>query len=266
MVGLSCYLGYRIGAIRVLASVGGIVAAVYFAPQWAPSVEPVLNDWLSLSGLFNRATSLGLVGLGIVVVSMLLGNLAGRLLLSKENEGSADGLNRWSGLLLMGSEAVVGIALLLGGILTIFPKQEALPAFENSEQNLNYQIDVIAAETRSGVIGRVLEKHNPFVKFPQLNKFKEIQQTFRTISNPAAMKQVITHPRITKLQNNPSIQTAITNLKSDKVIKDIIDSGEPLDSKKLMALLNSQDVIDLLDQPEFIDETSKIIEELNLSD
>ena len=110
-----------------------------------------------------------------------------------------------------------------------------------------------------------MEKHNPFVKFPQLNKFKEIQQTVRTISDPAAMKQVITHPRIQELQDNPSVQAAITKLKADKEIQEIIGSGKPLDREKMMALLNSQVVMDLLDKPEFIDQASTIVEELNLS-
>ena len=266
-VGLSCYLGYRTGAIRTLATVGGIVAAVYFAPQWATSVEPFLTEWLSLSGLLNRGVSLGLVGLAIFVAGLLIGRLVCRLLLSKNGKGPVNGLNRWGGLLMMGGEAAVGIALLLGGILIITPEQEDLPLPPDSatlQQRLNYQIDVVAAETRSGAIGRVLEKHNPFVKFPQLNKFKEIQQTVRTISDPAAMKQVITHPRIQELQDNPSVQAAITKLKADKEIQEIIGSGKPLDREKMMALLNSQVVMDLLDKPEFIDQASTIIEELNL--
>jgi len=169
IVGLSCYLGYRTGAVRALASVGGIVAAVYFAPQWVPKVEQLLTEWLSLSGLLNRIVSLGLIGLAIIVAVFLIGRLLCRLFLSKDGHGAINGLNNWSGLLIMGGEAVIGIALLLGGILIVSPEQEDLPlppASANLQQRLGYQIDVIASETRSGAIGRVLEKHNPFVKFP----------------------------------------------------------------------------------------------------
>jgi len=267
IVGLSCYLGYRSGAVRALASVGGIVAAVYFAPQWVPSVEPALNEWFSLSGLMNRGISLGLIGLAIMIASLIIGRLICRLFLSKE--GALSGLNRWCGLLLTGGEAAVAIALLLGGILILSPEQEGElpdpPVSATLQQTMKYQMDVVAAKTRSGALGPILEEHNPFVKFPQLNKFKEIQQTVLTISDPAAMKEVITHPRVTELQDNPSVQTAITNLKADKVIQRIIGSGEPLDREKLMALLNSQVMMDLLDKPEFIDEASIIIEELNVS-
>ena len=80
------------------------------------------------------------------------------------------------------------------------------------------------------------------------------------------MKQVITHSRIKELQDSPSVQTALTNFKADKVVQEIIGSGEPLDGSKLMNLLNSQVVMDLLDEPEFIDEASRIIEELNMAD
>ena len=268
-VGLSCYLGYRTGVVRALASVGGIVAAVYFAPQWLPSVEPALNEWLPMSGLLKRGVLLGLVGLAIFAAVVLIGRLVCRLFLSKDGHGLANGLNRWGGLLIMGGEATVGIALLLGGILIISPEQEDLsfpPDSATLQERLNHQIAIVAAETRSGAIGDVLEEHNPFVKFPELNKFKEIQQTVRTISDPAAMKQVITHSRIKELQDSPSVQTALTNFKADKVVQEIIGSGEPLDGSKLMNLLNSQVFMDLLDEPEFIDEASRIIEELNMAD
>ena len=268
-VGLSCYMGYRTGAIRALASVGGIVAAVYFAPQWLPSVEPVLAEWLPVSGLLKRGVLLGLIGMAIVVTVLLIGSLIRRLFLSTDGRGAANGLNRWGGLLLFGGEAAVGIALLLGGILILSPERDDLqlpPDSASLQQRLSHQIDVVAAKTRSGAIGGVLEKHNPFVKFPQLNKFKEIQQTVRTISDPAAMKQVIIHPRIKELQDCPSAQTAITNLKADKMVQEIIGSGEPLDRTKLMNLLNSQVIMDLLDEPDFVAQASAIIEELNLSD
>jgi len=267
-VGLSCYMGYRTGAVRALASAGGIIAAVYFAPQWLPSVEPVLTEWLPLSGLLKRGVLLGIIGLAVVFASLLIGSLVRRLFLSKNGYGAANGLNNWGGLLMMGGEAVVGIALLLGGILMISPEQENLPLppeSANLQQRLKYQMDVVAAETRSGAIGDLLEQHNPFVKFPQLNKFKEIQRTVRTISDPAAMKQVIAHPRIKELQDNPSVQTAINAFKADKLVQEIIGSGEPLDGAKVMNLLNSQVVMDLLDEPEFIDQASAIMEELNLS-
>jgi hypothetical protein len=268
-VGLSCYVGYRTGAIRALASVVGIVAAIYFAPQWASSVETFLAEKLSLSGLLNRGVSLGLVGLAIIVAVFLLGRLLCRLLLAKNGRGPINGLNQWGGFLMMGGEAVVAIALLLGGLLIISPEREELPAPTVSatlREKLDYQIKVVANETRTGKIGQLLKKHNPFVKFPQLNKFKEIQQTVRTVSDPAAMKQVITHPRIKELADKPSVQTAIDKLKSDETIREIIGSGEPLDREKMMRLLKSQVVLDLLDEPEFIKVASKIIAELDLVD
>ena len=262
-VGLSCYLGYRAGAIRALATVGGIVAAIYFAPQWAPSVESFLAEKLSLSGLMNRGASLGIVGLAVVVAVILIGRVLCRLLLSKDGLGPLNGLNRWGGLLLMGGEAVIAIALLLGGILIVSPEQEDLPSPPDSAtlgERFNYQIDVVAAETRSGAIGRVLKKHNPFLKFPQLNKFKEIQQTVHVISDPTAMKQVITHPRIKELRGTPAVELAIINLEADEEIQQIISSGEPLDGEKIMTLLKSQVIMDLLDEPQFIEEASRIIE------
>ena len=266
-VGLSCYLGYRTGAIRALAPIGGIAAAIYFAPQWLPTVEPLLFQWFSFSGLLNRIASLGVIGLGCILVCLWIGKLFSRFFVRKN--GSVDGLNRWGGLLMMGGEAVAGIALLLGGIVLISPegKEAVMPESATFQQNLNYQLDVVAAQTRSESIGRVLEKHNPFVKFPQLNKFKEVQQTVRTISDPAAMNKVISHPRIRELQANQSIvQIAITELQADEKIQAILGSGEPLDREKVMALLNSQVLMDLLDQPAFVDEASKIIQELNLSE
>ena len=267
-IGLSCYLGYRTGAVRALASVGGIIAAVLFAPKWLPSVEPVLAEWFSLSGLLNRGVSLGLIGLAIIIVCALIGRLVSRLFFSKR--GSVSGLNRWGGLLMMGGEAVVGIALLLGGLLIVSPEKEEAAVVATSDEEtpltLNDQMDIVAAQTRSGAIGRVLEQHNPFVKFPQLNKFKEIEQAVRTVSDPAAMMLVVSHPRIEELKDNPAVEAAIANFKADEELNEIFQSGESLDREKMMVLLKSDAVMDLLDEPAFVEEASSIIEELNYSE
>ncbi len=143
---------------------------------------------------------------------------------------------------MTGAEATVGIALLLGALLIVFPATEdsepaGLPELAKPsasfQERLNDQLAMVATQTRSGASGELLEKHNPFVRFPELNKFEKIQQTVRTISNPAAIEQLIPHPRIDELKNKPAVQAAIDKLKFDEAIRQIIGSEEPLNQTRM---------------------------------
>lgn len=258
-VGIGCMSGFKIGAVRSLATLAGIVAAVWYAPQFSGQVELKLTEWISTTGLTNRLLALGLSGGSIVLIAVLAASLVSGWIL-RRNSG-LNALNSWAGFLLGGVKASVGLLLLLGGLMVVQPMLPVPPSSEASVQaSIKTNVDVLMEQTQRSSIGPFLRQHNPFVKFPQLNRFAEVQNTFAVIQDPMAIKRLINDPQIKALQEDPSMQEAITLLKSDKTINRVLRSGGLKDEESVMAVMNSPVVLHLLDQPGFLTAAAKVID------
>ena len=261
IVSAGCLSGFKVGAARTLATVAGIMLAVWFTPQFSGDLEQKLTEWISTTGLTNRLLSNGLISISIVLATVLVvGLITGGIFKRRPGLNS---LNRWTGFVMGGAEAGVGLLVLIGGLIVVQPM---LPTSSYSEAPLQHAITTNVANliehTEQSYIGPVVEKYNPFVKYPQLNCFAEVQNTVAVLQDPVAVKKMIYDPRIKALQEDPSMQEAIEMLKHDKTINSILKSGGPDDMEKVMAIMNSPVVLHLLDQPGFLDEASQVIAEM----
>ena len=261
VVGLCCYFGYHIGASKSIAGLAGLVLAFYLAPNSLAPIESQLTDWFSISGLLNRIISFGVLALIAIIACNAISWLISKLLLSNTNLFGK--LNRWGGLLLFGAKSAIVILLFLCAVLMIYPDQELgeAPGSANFSENAHYHLSDLANRTRAGLIGDYLAEQNPFKKFPQLNKIKEVQYAVGAFTNPAQIDRVINHPRVEELQSNPAVQQAVAELKTDQTVQNIIQSGQPLDAGKVFELLNSASVLNLLEQPEFLEVAAEIANE-----
>lgn len=261
LIGLGCMSGFKVGAVKALALVAGIAAAVWYCPQWTGDLEPKLTQWLSTTGLTNRLLSLGLISVGLIsVIVLVVGGVSGWIF--KRSSGLS-ALNRGTGFLLGGAEVAVGALVLLGGLVVVQPMLPAVTAEEAPVQKtINSAIAKVVGHTESSYVGQIVEQYNPFVKFPQLNCFAQVQKTVAVLQDPNSVKRMINDPRIEALQEDSRMQEAIEMLKSDKTINEILASGDVDDPKKVMAIMNSPVVLHLLDQPGFMAEASKIIAEM----
>ena len=261
IAGAGCISGFKVGAARTLATVAGIMAAVWFTPQFSGVLEPKLTAWISTTGLTNRLLSIGLIGISIVAVTVLVVGLISSVIFKRSH--GLNSLNRWTGFLMGGAEAAVGAFVLISGLIIVQPM---LPESSYSEAPLQTAITTNIAKliehTEKSQIGPVVEKYNPFVKYPQLNCFAEVQNTVAVLQDPAAVKKIIYDPRIKALQEDPAMQEAIDMLKSDKTVNRILKSGGPTDIDKVMKIMNSPVVLHLLDQPGFLEEASQVIAEM----
>ena len=261
LIGFGCMSGFKVGAVKALAIVAGIAAAVWFGPQWTGDLELKLTEWFSTTGLTNRLLSFGLIGLAMVIVSLFVVALISGWMFKKIP--SLGGLNRGIGFLLGGAEVGVAVLVLLGGLIVIQPMLPTSTSEEAPVQHaLNSGIEKVIEHTESSYVGQIVEQYNPFVKFPQLNCFAHVQKTVAVLQDPEAVKQMINDPRIEALQADPSMQEAIEMLKSDKAINEVLKDGEISSQKKVMTIMNSRVVLHLLDQPGFVAEASKVIAEM----
>ena len=261
LVGFGCMSGFKIGAVKALALVAGIAAAVWFAPQWTGDLELKLTQWFSTTGLTNRLLSIGLISFGLISVTMfVVACISGWIFKKSPGMGS---LNRWAGFLMGGAEMAVCVLVFLGGLIVVQPMLPTSSSEEAPVQHaLNSSIAKVIEHTQSSYVGTIVEQYNPFVRFPQLNCFAHVQKTVAVLQDPSAVKQLINDPRIEALQKDTTMQEAIEMLKSDETINEVLKSGGPVDQKKIMAIMNSPVVLHLLDQPGFIAEASRVIDEM----
>ena len=261
VVGLCCYFGYHIGASKSIAGLAGLALAFYLAPNSLAPIESQLTDWFSISGLLNRIISFGVLALIAIIACNAISWLISKLLLSKAN--LLGKLNRWGGLLLFGAKSAIVILLFLCAVLMVYPDRELgnPPQSATFSENAHYHLSGLASRTRTGLIGKYLKNQNPFEKFPQLNKIKEVQYVVSAVNDPSKIGRVINHPRFEELPNTPAVQQAVAELKTDQTVQNIIQSGQPLDAEKVFELLNSAAVLKLLEQPEFLEVASEIVNE-----
>ena len=263
LIGFGCFSGFKVGAVRTLAIVAGIIAAVWFSSQLSVDfqVEQKLTQLISTTGLTNRLLALGLVSLTIILATFLVvAFISGWNFKSRPGIGT---FNRCMGFFMGGAEAGVGALVLLGGLFVVQPMLSTASSEEAPVQHaITTSVATVIERTERSRVGPVVEKYNPFVKFPQLNCFAQVQKTVAVLQDPEAVKRMINDPRINALQDDPSMQEAIGMLKSDKTIAEILESGGLNDQEKIMAVMNSPVVLHLMDQPGFIAEASKVIADM----
>ncbi|MFK8111426.1 MAG: CvpA family protein [Rubripirellula sp.] len=259
--GVGAFSGYRAGLVYAMTWLAAIGTAILYAPGIGQTYESHFTNLLGTTGLLNRFVSIGIVG---VLISFVLSSLAimvvGRVLRKRPR---LDSLNRWMGFAIGGVEGLAMCVCFLGGMLIIEPiEQERAPRRPESDrrgQMVSRLILTTAENTHASRVGHLIESYNPFVRLPQLNKVKEVQQTAEVLSDPAKIDGLLKHPSIQELQQRPEVKTAVAALKSDPKVQNILQSGRPMNREMAISLLSHPAILELVDQPGFLEEASKVI-------
>ena len=265
--GLTAFMGFRIGAVAILGSIGAIAVAIAFAPEIGYSQEFRFTQWFGTTGLLNRFLCMGVIGvaiaLGVTGVVMFVARKSFR------KRRFLDRVNRWSGFGIGVVEGLVVCLFFLGGMFVIDPTDKAhaqsQSTNESTEPILARAISKVTESTRSSRLGPFVEENNPFVHFPELNKVEEVQKSVVVLSDPESINRLLNDPSILQLQQRPEVRTVIRKLKDDPKIRDILQSGRLMDRSMVMTLLEHPAVLELLDQPGFMDEAKKVIQSTNMS-
>lgn len=264
--GIGAFSGFRVGMLSILTSVAAITAAIIYAPEIGMQYEQQVGETLGTTGLLNRCVSVAGVGIGISMLVWLVTYLTvGRIV---RNRPGLVRMNRRGGFLIGYAQGAAAIVLLVGGFLVMEPIQrqrlaEANVAVEDYSM-VHKAIFWTVDQTDASVIGPTIRKYNPIEKIPQLNQIQRVQRTAAVLADPAKMNDVIGHPSILQLQQRPEVQQAVADLRSDESINKILTSGKPMDRAAAMTLLNHPAVLNLVDQPGFLEEATKAIEEAGL--
>ncbi len=256
--------GYRMGAVRLAGFFGGFAASIAYAPSWGKMCEPKIAEFLGTTGLMSRVISIGAIGIGITCVAMILMAILARLLLSDRPRLQAT--NHWFGFLLGGAQGIGIMLLLLGGTQMVEPmaKERVASPTEDGEfaATMSKRIIQIAERTRESKVGPMVVAYNPFQYFPQLS---QMQESVKLARDPEKLNRLMESPKIEEMKRRPAMRRAIDSLATDAEIQHVLRAGKPVDMQTAMALMNNPTIMQLLDEPDFVGEMSKMLHELDLA-
>ncbi|MCA9143154.1 MAG: CvpA family protein [Planctomycetales bacterium] len=258
------FSGYRMGAVRLAGFFGGAAAAIAYAPTWGKAWEPQVAEFLGTSGLMSRVVSIGAIGLGITFASMIAMAIIARVLL--EDRPRLEAMNRWTGFLFGGVQGTGVMLLLLGGILMVEPMAKERVAARTSEgafaRAVAERIVDVAGQTQKSRVGPFVMEYNPFQRVPQLAR---LQESMKVARDPQKLNRLMDSPNLDQLKQRPAMRRAIDSLSADAEIQQVLRSGKPIDTQAAMTLMSNPTIMKLLDEPGFVGEMSKVLDDLELT-
>ncbi len=263
IVMIAGFSGYRIGAMRLAGLLGGAAAAVALSPSWGKQLEPKIGEFFGVTGLTSRVLSIGAVGLGITVGAMILMAILSRVIV--RDRPRLEALNKWFGFAFGGFQGTGIALLLLGGIMMVEPMAKTrLSSQEDNDtlaRSVSKRIAETAAKTRKSQVGPFVAAYNPFTQVPQLSG---MQRGATLVRDPQRINRLMESPKLEELKQRPEMRRAMDSLAADTEIQGILRSGKQIDAQAAMSLMNNPTIMKLLDDPSFVGEMSKVLDEFDL--
>lgn len=266
MMFFGCISGFRYGAMSFLASLLGLAIASYCAPALGMAYEHEIANWFHTSGIVNRVLSIGLMGVGIVVVVTLFVKLVMGMMFYRVR--GLDFVNGWAGMIIGTTQGVVVTLLLTGGLLTVVPDLQSKTSGSVKFSKLHELVVEGQDAIKQSQLAPVIEKYNPFECIPELSELAKVQKTVMELKRPDTIRRVMTHPRIRQMQTQTEdfdgggMRKAVDRLLSDPAVVDYVRNGKPLDQAAAFNLMSHPAFLQLVEQPGFLDEANRIIAEV----
>ncbi|MCO8125009.1 hypothetical protein NHH03_24950 [Stieleria sp. TO1_6] len=249
--------GFKMGLGRIVATVVAFILAVAIAPWIGLRYEDQFSAQFGTTGLTNRLLCIGSIGLMISLIVTLVISLSSGMVLAKRRKLNV--LNSYCGFTIGLVEGGAIALLICGGLMSVQQWQRG----DNQTPNrIAVAIDHWASETRQSAFGPIAKKYNPFERVEALKQVGSYRETVRQLSDPAKMEQLLHHPKIAELRDDPQIQSAIEELQQDPDFKEIIAQGRPLDRESLVRLMSSQTVLRLIDQKDFTERAQSVLQDI----
>ena len=258
IVAVGAISGYRLGLTRMGASLAGFAAAVVFAPELGVTHEMRFHEWFGTTGLLNRFIAIGAIGAVIALsVTSILSIISTRIM---RRRPALARTNSWLGFGGGALQAAVAVLLFVGGLLIVEPYQEKLYSEANVEVPEASQVILKVTDyAHASKLGPYVEEYNPFKRIPQLNKFDQVQKSVQVLSDPSKISHLIHHPSVGQ---HAKVKRAIAELLEDPEVRELLNSGKQIDRESAMKLLSHPAVMRLVDEPGFLEEATKVIDQV----
>ncbi|MEM7314301.1 MAG: hypothetical protein AAF497_14220, partial [Planctomycetota bacterium] len=177
--------------------------------------------------------------------------------------------NRWFGFAAGGVQAAAALLLLFGGLFISEPLLlQRSNAQSLAEATLGKKVADQALRltelTRSSLMAPYINTYNPFTRFPELNKFEQMQKSMAVLGNPEKINELLQHPALQQLESRPEIEDAVAELMGDESLNEFFKSGSEMNMTTAYQLLKHPAILKLVDQPGFMEEATRIINETKL--
>jgi uncharacterized membrane protein required for colicin V production len=253
--------GYWIGAAKIGALLGGLIAGAMFAVPVGKGLEGLCASIFNTTGTTNRLLSIAISALvSVVLVTGILQVIIGRW------QKRAPKWKRYdrvvgSGLGLL-EGALLGM-LLIWAVLSLEPiaatslAQTESPDGANHSNPISRQVVALAQTARSSTVGRIADATNPF---KEMRLITLLSKGLIVISDPGAQQAFVSHPAIKAIQKRPSVQQAMQMLNDDPEISKHLDSQST--GVNLRAILASPTLLAIFDQTDIVADLSPLADEI----
>ncbi len=253
--------GYWIGATKIAALFGGLLAGALLGAPVGKAMEDLCSTVFNTTGTTNRIVSVALCALIIViVVTAILKVLIGRWVTSKHS------LNRYDRLIGSGLGLLEGVLLgflLLWTLLSLEPiavtslAQTETVSGTGEPNPISRQIVNFAHTARESTVGWLADTFNPLDDIRQLTL---LANGLIVLNDPDARKAFISHPAIENIQQYESVQEALRRLGDDAEISQVLESGTT--AEIISTVLASPTLLDIFDQTNILADLSPLTDEI----
>lgn len=249
------------GLWRGAAEVFGVVLAMIFAVVLAPPIgrafEGLTQSLFNTGGIANRLLSMGLVALIITIaLAAVIGTLARKWLKKRPKWAAA---NKYVGAGLGLVEGSFIAALLFWAILMLEPiAQSQLATAEPNSNPVAQRVVAAAATARASTFAPLAQATNPL---PDMDLVALIGDFAAITSHPDAREHFLNSSAIRKLQDLPSLKSALEEVKNDPDLSGLVgDEGATADD--VYKFLNCPTILRIIDKGDATRDLQPLVEEL----
>lgn len=249
------------GLWRGAAEVFGVVVAMIIAALLAPTIgracEGLTNSLFGTGGIANRLLSMGLVALAITIaLAALIGTLA-RKWLKKRPEWAVANKYVGAGLGLLEGSFIA--AIIFWAILMLEPiAQSQLATAEPNSNPVAQKVVAAAATARASAFGSLAQATNPL---SDLDLVALIGDFSAITSHPDARQHFLSSAAVKKLQDLPSLKSALEEVKNDPELSGLVgDEGATADD--VYKFLNSPTILRIIDRGDATRDLQPLVEDL----
>jgi hypothetical protein len=263
LVALASLNGYRVGGLKVVAGVLGLVVGATAGFSAGRLCEGLVGRLLGLSGLTNRLVSIGIAAVLLALLaSFLLDFYVGRRLRRRPAVRRVD---PWIGSALGAAQGAVLVLVLLWGVLVLEPVAAAQVAMiapgQDAAQSDPTAVRILsmAGAVHESVVGRVADNVNPL---SNVRAFQLPNKCLAMLNNPRAVEAFNKHPAIKRLGERPVVKEVVKVLAEDPEISRMLASETGISRRDLAVLLSHPKILEVLDRSDVMADVAPIAEDI----
>ncbi len=248
--------GIARGATKIAGAVVGLLAGLAVCAPAGRAIEPIVASVLGTGGVLNRALSMGLCALAVT--------LGVWLVVARLSKGARErwaGVKRWDGLLggLLGlGEGVMLVMLAMWIPMTLEP----IAAPRAAESPAARAVTAWAKRVNESALGSFARSTNALAD----SRLLRLIQDFAAVSrHEPAMRQFLASGVMTKIEELPSVKSALEQMKSDAGLRAILERPGGLRAGDVQAILSSETVLRVLDTTTIVQDLTPIVGEVELA-